>query len=58
MTQNVIVPKKDLEKIKVAREELYNLLEDLVEDYDFLIKLQKITSPMWEISHKEYKEIK
>lgn len=55
-TQNlqVIIPLEDIRAVEIARQKLYELLADSLNDPIFLYKLQDITKDIWKITHKRY----
>jgi hypothetical protein len=57
----VAVPQSSLDKIEVARKQLYELAEELgwdINDTMLLTRLMNITGPMWEVANKKYPEVK
>lgn len=47
------IPKADLVKLEEARKELYAMFSDA--DTAMLVKLQQVTEPMWNLTHRKYK---
>ena len=62
----VIVPQHKLEELEIARKRLYDLLKPQMgnldvqstEDFRFIVQIQEITKPMWEIANTKWEEAK
>ena len=52
-----LVPEEELIKLEKARKDLYELLDKECDDYHFLAKLTNITSPMYWVANKKWREI-
>lgn len=51
----VCIPQVDIDKIERARLQLYALFPDA--DINLLARLNTISQPMWEITHRRYPRI-
>lgn len=49
-----VIPQVYIDKLEVARKELYALLPDA--DTTLLCHLTKITDPMWQITHRKWED--
>ena len=60
----VLVPQHKLDAIEEARLKLYDLLKPQMgtadvqssEGFSFLVKVQEITTPMWEVANTKWKK--
>ena len=55
MTTKVIVPQEDLDKLEEVRKELYYMFKG--HNNSVLIKLQRVTQPMWRVTHRKYPKV-
>lgn len=49
-----IVPLEDIKKLEVARKNLYRMFEGTIHD---LVRVERISAPMWQITHRKYPTI-
>lgn len=52
-----MVPVDEIEKLEQARKNLFNLLNEKLNSYEFMVLHDEVTDIMWKIGNTKYQEI-